>query len=134
MLGDVLGEERGKIIGRRVLPSAGGTPKVEVSFQTTSKVLGIDARNFGTYWSEMRADGFLYGEGQGILMTTGGDSAAWVGQGIGKIRSDGGVSWRGAVYYQTTAPKLSRLNGIACVFEYEADAGDNAQSKIWEWK
>ncbi len=33
MLGEILGEERGKVTLYRVLPPEGGAPKVEVSFQ-----------------------------------------------------------------------------------------------------
>jgi len=44
------------------------------------------------------------------------------------------TSWRGAVYYQTASKNLSRLNGIAVIFEYEVDADGNSQSKAWEWK
>src|SRR5438132_10704504 len=40
MLGDLIGEETGKVTGFRVLDAAG--PKVEVSFQTRGKVLGND--------------------------------------------------------------------------------------------
>jgi hypothetical protein len=37
------GEERGKLTGSRVLPHEGSGPKVEVTFQASDKILGIDA-------------------------------------------------------------------------------------------
>ena len=54
--------------------------------------------------------------------------------GVGKIKQDGSVSYRGSIYYQTSAPKWARLNGIAGVFEYDVDPQGNAKSQIWEWK
>ncbi len=131
MLGEMLAEERGKITAQKVLPDG----KVEVSFQATGKILGMDETSIVTYSSEMRPDGTLYGEGQGVLMTKDGDTASWKGSGVGKFAGRGGaVSFRGAIYYQTTSPKLSRLNSVAAVFEYETDENGNTHGKSWEWK
>ena len=134
MLGELVLEEKGKISGYRVTRAKGHGNVVEVSFQASGKIWGIEHRTLATYWSVVQPNGFLYGEGQGVLMTKDGDRASWVGQGAGRFKSGGGVSWRGAVYYQTASPKLARLNGIAQVFEYETDAQDNTHGKIWEWK
>jgi hypothetical protein len=43
MLGELIGEERGKLTGLRVLPHEGSGPKVEVTFRASGKMLGIDA-------------------------------------------------------------------------------------------
>lgn len=134
MLGEQLGEERGKLGGHRVIRSGAGGPRIEVTFQTTGKLLGMECKDIGTYWSAMRPGGFLYGEGQGIIMTADGDSIVWVGQGTGRFQPTGGLSWRGAVYYETASPKFARLNGQAAVFEHETDANDNVVTKTWEWK
>ena len=75
MLGEQIGEERGKITGRRVLPSDGPGPKIEVSFQAAAKFLGVDATDIGTYWAVLQANGTLYGEGQGVIMTAQGGSS-----------------------------------------------------------
>jgi len=64
MLGEQIYESRGKRTGRRVLCVEGGF-KVEVSFEGGGKLLGVDVTEIGTYWSESRPDGSLYGEGQG---------------------------------------------------------------------
>jgi hypothetical protein len=66
MLGDQIGEETGKVIVRRVLPSE-GRPKVEVSVQSSGKLLGVETRSMVTYAATVRADGSVYGEGQGIV-------------------------------------------------------------------
>lgn len=134
MLGEKIGESVGKVTGRRVLANPGGGVKMETSFEAAGKVLGVEEKETGTYWSVARPDGLLYGEGQGILMGKGGEMATWVGQGIGRVSEDGGVSFRGAVYYEARTPAWSRLNGIAAVFEYEVDAEGNTRAQLWEWK
>lgn len=133
MLGDKIGQSSGKVTSRRVLPNPGGGPKMETSFEAAGKLLGVDETETGTYWSAVRPDGSLYGEGQGVLMGKG-EMATWVGQGVGSIKEGGAVSYRGAVYYQSSTPKWSRLNGIAAVFEFEVDAQGNSRSELWEWK
>jgi hypothetical protein len=133
MLGEVIGETRGKRTGRRVLSVDKGF-KVEVAFETTGKLLGIEMMEIGTYWSESRPDGSLYGEGHGVVIGADGNSATWKGQGVGKLVGGGAVSYRGAVYFSTASPKLARLNDVAALFEFEVDADGNTHSKLWEWK
>ena len=60
--------------------------------------------------------------------------ATWVGQGVGTMKKDGGGSYWGAVYYQSSSPKWSRLNSVAAIYEYEVDAEGNSRSQLWEWK
>ena len=133
MLGEQIGEGRGKRTGRRVL-SAGSGFKVEVSFESKGSLLGADAMEIGTYTSETRPDGTLFGEGQGVVLTPDGSMATWKGQGVGRFVGPGNVSYRGAVFYSSTSPKFARLNTVAAVFEFESDADGNTHSKLWEWK
>lgn len=134
MLGEQIGEEKGKVTGQRVLRSASGAPSMETSFQSSGKILGVGATTTGTYTAEMRPDGTLYGEGQGIVMTEDGGAATWKGGGVGVLKAGGAVSYRGAIYYQTTHQKLARLNQCAVIFEYEVDGAGNTTGKIWEWR
>jgi hypothetical protein len=134
MLGDKVYETSGKIIGRRVLPNPGGGPKMEISIETQGKLLGIEVTETGTYWSAVRPDGSLFGEGQGILVGKGGELATWVAQGVGTMKPDGGTSFRGAVYYSSSSRDWARLNSIAVVYEYEAGAQGNTSAQAWEWK
>jgi len=131
MLGDQIGEETGKLTGFRVLDASG--PKVEVSFQSKGKILGNDYEGRASYWSEMQPGGSLYGEGQGLYMTSGG-TAAWKGHGSGRLKPGGGVSYRGAIHFMSATGNLAKLAGMVGVFEHETDAGDNVVSKLWEWK
>jgi hypothetical protein len=135
MLGEQIGEETGQITGIRVLSDEGGAAKVEVSFQANGTLLGAHVSNMGTYISVARPDGTLFGEGQGITMTEKGETATWRGHGVGHFTGHGSaVSYRGAVYYQTTAEGLARLNGIAAVFEYDSDESGKTSDKTYEWK
>ncbi len=133
MLGEQILELKGKQTGRRVL-STDGTFKVEVSFEDSGEVFGGQANNIGTYWSGTRADGTLYGEGQGALITGDGQMATWKGQGVGKLLPGGTISYRGALYYNTQSARLARLNTIAVVFEFEVSAGGEVQTRGWEWR
>jgi hypothetical protein len=132
MLGEQIGTEKGRITGRKVLST--DPPKTEISFEAEGTLLGVANKNLGTYWSQLRSDGTLYGEAQGILMSQDGDVATWKAQGVGRFGENGAVSYRGALYYQTTSTKLQRLNTIATLFEYEVDADGNTASKLYEWR
>ena len=133
MLGELIGEEKGKVTARRVLTTDGGG-KVEVNFQSSGRILGVETRGTVTYWAGVRPDGSLYGEAQGLIQGPGGERASFKAQGVGKLLEGGAVSYRGAQYFYSESPKLSRLNSVAVVFEYEADADGNTKSKLWEWK
>jgi hypothetical protein len=132
MLGDLIGESKGKRIVRRILSV--DPPTAEVSFESAGTVLGVATKENGTYTSEVRPDGSIYGTGQGLLITADGDQVTWTGSGLGKFGAGGSVSYRGAIYYRTSSQKLARLNNACGVFEFETDADGNTSGKVWEWK
>ncbi len=81
---------------------------MEISFQSTGKILGIDFNGTGTYVAALRPTGNLRGEGQGVWMTKDGEVVAWKGTGIGRPTGRGmAATWRGALYFQTTSTKLA---------------------------
>ena len=133
MLGEQIGEETGRVILRRVISVDGGT-KIEVTTQATGKLLGVETRSNITYCAGIRPDGSVYGEGQGLVVGKGGEQATWKGAGAGKLLDGGAVNYRGATYYYSDSPNFRRLNAIAVIFEYSADADGNTKSKLWEWK
>jgi hypothetical protein len=132
MLGELLGENTGKRIVRRVL--ATNPPKVEVSFEDSGKMLGVATNGFGTYTSVVRPDGSILGEGQGVMFTADGELISWTGSGQGKFGPGGSISYRGILYFQTASQKLARLNSAPGVFEYETDPEGKTRNKVWEWK
>jgi hypothetical protein len=132
MLGQQIGESKGKRILRRVLSI--DPPTVEVSFEDSGSMLGNATTGFGTYTSAVRADGSIHGDGAGIITTADGESVTWTGSGSGKFGPGGSVSYRGMLFYQTPSQKLEALNNACGAFEFEVDAVGNTDSKIWEWK
>jgi hypothetical protein len=135
MLGEILYEEKGKTTAVRLLSSEGGESTVEVTLQTEGRIQGMEERSLWSYWSKTRADGTLYGEGKGVMTTKEGDVVNLIGNGGAKSRgSDGSVHYRGAIYFHTASPKLSRLNGCTGVHEYDVDAEGNTVARVWEWK
>jgi hypothetical protein len=134
MLGEKIGEMSGKINSQRVVSVAGGGLKMESSFRATGSLLGGNVKETGTYWTVVRPDGTLYGEGQGVMILKDGKMATWTGHGVGVTKEDGSASYRGTIYFQTMPPQWSRLNKVGVLFEYEIDAEGNTHSDYWEWK
>ena len=133
MLGEQIMAGQGKRTGRRVVTVE---PRfvVEVSFEDMGSMLGHQGMNIGTYVSSQRADGTLTGEGCGVFATLEGASVTWKAVGTGRFGAGGAVAYRGALTFETIAPALMSLNGIAGVFEFDVDAAGHTQTKIWEWK
>jgi hypothetical protein len=135
MLGEMIGEEQGKLTAVRVLPSNGQTPQMEVSFQSTGNLVGVQTTEMGTYISTLLPSGFFNGTGQGITITQDGDMATWTGTGVGTPKGKGlAASWRGALFYQTSSPRLAGLNKLAILFEFEVEEDGKTLAKLWEWK
>jgi hypothetical protein len=132
MLGEQIGETKGKRLVRRVISI--DPPTAEVSFEDAGQILGIPATGMGTYTSVIRPDGSLLGQGQGLSLTQDGEAITWTGTGVGKFGAGGAVSYRGMLFLQTASQKLARINNACAAFEYEVDASGNTTSKMWEWK
>ena len=70
MLGEQIGEEKGKVTGQRILDiDESGTPKIETTFSSNAKFKGIDTVNTVTYWTVPRPGGMLYWEAKGVVMS-----------------------------------------------------------------
>src|SRR5215475_107694 len=119
MLGQQLGQSKGKRIVRRVLSTEPAT--VEVSFEDGGTMLGVAVTGFGTYTSSVRSDGSIYGTGQGAMNTADGEMILWKGTGLGKFGQGGAISYRGMIFYQTASQKLAALNNACGAFEFDVD-------------
>lgn len=133
MLGEKIGEDTSKTTGRRVL-SVDGAPVIETSGTGTGTMLGVPFQSFVTYTGKLQPDGTLAGEGIGVLMGSGGESATLSAKGVGKFTATGGVSWRGAFFIKSSHEKLARLNSIATLFEIEIDAAGDGKGSYYEWR
>src|SRR5687767_4472927 len=127
MLGEKIGEGRGKRTARRVVCTEPNF-KVEVSFEDVTTLLGVEGVTIATYVSSNKPDGSLHGEGEGVWATRDGETVTWKGSGVGRFKDGGAVSYRGCVSYKTTSSKLARLNTIAGAFEFDVDAAGNTHS------
>jgi hypothetical protein len=135
MLGDMLGESSGKIIGTKVLPSDGQQVKIEASFQGSGNILGVPITDVGTYWQTFRPGGVLYGEGHVVLMSQDGDVVDWNGFGVGRATGPAPQARYGvAGSAQTASERLARVAAVTSVIEYEVDAQGGYRWKMWEWK
>jgi hypothetical protein len=136
MLGNKIGEERGKVTGRRALKS--GDPrylKMEISFEAEATLYGVPCMSIGTYEVYERVPGQIYGEGQGMVMTRDGEGAIWNGHGVGTPTPDGGIKFAASVAYQAgPTGKLARLNSVLVLVEHTAGADGSARSTMTEWK
>jgi hypothetical protein len=135
MLGDLVGEEKGKTTSLRVLDVQ--PPKMEISFSGEGKYRGVDGVVSATYWSVLRPDGVLSGEGQAMIMSRDGqEMVTSSGQRIGHFVGGGKIRYVGSVFYSTTSKgKLAFLNNLVAVFEHEVEReSGNVSNKFWEWK
>jgi len=132
MLGEQIGETKGKRLVRRVLSV--DPPTAEVSFEDSGQILGVATTGMGSYTSVIQADGSIHGHGQGLSMSEDGEAITWTGTGLGKFGPGGSVSYRGMLFFRTTSKKFARLNNACAPFEYDVDAQGNTVSKMWEWK
>jgi hypothetical protein len=132
MLSEQIYTGQGKRTARRVLNTQPFS--VEVSFEDKGSLLGVEGANIGTYTSSPRPDGTLAAEGQGIFAFVDGEVLTWKGVGTGRLKPGGAVSYRGALIFSATSQRMSRLNLIAGVFEFDVDEAGNTTGRIWEWK
>ncbi|HEY7141465.1 MAG TPA: hypothetical protein VIE44_15280 [Methylomirabilota bacterium] len=137
MLGDKIGEERGKVTTRRVLEGDDYRyVKMEVCFEASLTILGLKGADMGTYTVFERIPGQLYGEGRGIVITDSGESAIWNGHGVGAATGKGlGMKFAASVAFQAPATgKLARLNNVLVLVEHVVKADGSARSTLHEWK
>jgi hypothetical protein len=136
MIGEMLGELTGKIVGQRIVPHhhRGGHLKIERTMETKGKILGQEVTFLATFWSMERPRGGMFSRGRGILTTKNGEKVMLRGAGISVPSKGPGWSMRGTRYAQTTSAALKRLNEVALVFETEITPDGTIRDKWWEWK
>ncbi len=131
MLGELLGEHRGRTVSRRVLPDG----KLEVTQEGKGKLLGLDVFVVATATNQVRPDGSVYSEGYGQGIT-GEGAVNFRTTAVGWPISSGAMKVRGAFYPWTNSvsQKLMRLNTMVGIVEIEVDPEGNYVLKAWEWK
>ncbi len=131
MLGNLIGEFKGKTTGLRVLSEG----KMELNQQGMGKVMGIDGSMVTTGVATPMPNGVTMIDANGTLMTMDGDVVMVKINGIGWMTGKGWkASYRGAAYQMTMSQKLAAMNKIVCVWENESDENGDWVLKFWEWK
>ncbi len=131
MLGNLIGEFKGKTTGIRVLSEG----KLELTQQGMGKVMGIDGSMLTTGVATPMPNGVTMIDANGTLMTMDGDVVMVKINGIGWTTGKGWkASYRGAAYQMTMSPKLAAINKIVSVWENESDENGDWVLKFWEWK
>ncbi len=134
MLGDVIHEVTGNKVGWRVLPPDGQGPRMEISYQGTGKLLGVETVETGTYTAVARPNGTFFAETHGISIASDGGIISWTSQGIGTPDGKGFVSYRGSIFFESTSPAFSRLGTVTGITEFEVREDGPLSGKVWEWK
>jgi hypothetical protein len=131
MMGELIGDFKGKITGVRILSGE----HTEMSVNGSGKIFGIEATYASTGVFSRMPNGELIERGNGLITTLDHDVAIMkirrLSVAIGKGRA---ASFREATYYLTRSEKLIRLNKIVGVSEFETDEKGDWTLKIWEWK
>ncbi|HEY7078336.1 MAG TPA: hypothetical protein VH500_01465 [Nitrososphaeraceae archaeon] len=134
MLGEQIGEIKGKVTGQRVLDIKG--PLIETSVSASGNLNGVQVRETLTFVGRpTNTSGVIHGIGKGVIMAGESEMATYAGEGIGRVDSIGNTEWRGSVFDSTSSTgKLVSLNNLIAIFESVVDTEVNLNEKLWEWK
>lgn len=130
MLGDLVYECKGKIVGMRVLENG----NAEYTAMVGGIFLGEQFSSTFSWDAQYRPDGSGYGEIRGFFNTQSGVMGKYTGMGNGYTLPDGGQVNRGVLCYSNPPGKFAELNKIAVVYEVNIDKDGNFMSKGWAWK
>jgi hypothetical protein len=135
-LGNFVYQHTGKITSETVLEG----PTVQTSFASNGTVIGgitnVSATEIGTYTSTPRANGILYGEGQGVITAENGETVTWDSQEIGNTAPNGEITFRGSIFFRTLSPtgSLGFLDNMVGVFAFQVDSSGNTALEVLELK
>lgn len=133
MLGELIGETKGKISNRNVVSVEG--PTIETTVASSGTLKGVQVNEILTYVASPSSKGILHGIGRGVINTQDGEIATFTGEGIGRFDASGLLTWRGAIFFHTSSEgKLEFLNNKVGVFEAQVDSQGNFADKTLEWE
>jgi hypothetical protein len=101
MLGELTGENEGKVSSQRVIDVKG--PTMETSVTASGRLRGVQVTETLTYVANTSSKGVLHGVGNGIITTQDGDLATYTGEGIGRYDASGVLDWRGAIFFEASS-------------------------------
>jgi len=134
-LGDLVLDETGQVTATRILSTDASGTNMELSLTLNGTIRGVQQTTMWTYTTLTRADGSIYGNGQGLMTTQDGDVIHLIGHGSGAAPPPGGtVRFCTMLHAHGATGKYADLNTIGLAGEYEVDPEGNATNKCWEWK
>jgi hypothetical protein len=101
--------------------------RVEVSFEAPTTLLGLQGSTSARMYRPRVPIRPWKAKAKACLRHRTGELATWKGIGNGHYLADGSVSYRGALTFSSSSPKLSRLNAVAGAFEFEVAADGHDQ-------
>ena len=117
MIGDLLYEGKGKLVGLRLLNA--DEYKIEHTMLEEGKFKDIEITLVGTFWTIPAGKNVTYVEGQGIITTKDNeDTATFRGYGIGTSKGQVSVSTRGSVIYKSSSTKKIKNETIPFLLLY----------------
>jgi hypothetical protein len=131
LIGEIIGEFKGKPTGTRILADG----KMEVSSTGLGSILGKEASIMSTGVYTLMPNGVMMLELHGMVMTAEGEIVMIKSNGIGWSTGKGlKSSARGATYFMNSSPKLASLNKTVAVYELETNEQGEFSHKSWAWK
>ena len=101
MLGEQIGEIRGKVTSQRVLDVEG--PSIETSLTASGSLKGVQIKETLTFIGRpTNTSGIIRGIGKGVIMDGESELATVTGEGIGRIDPTGNINWRGSLFFSTS--------------------------------
>lgn len=136
MRSELIGEDRGELIGVRILKTTPEAKEVEYSFKSTGNLFGVEFQDLGTYVSMITPDGTERGEGHGFITTKEGEMLSYKVSGLSPSSEKGFESkFKGVAFYETNNPKgkLAKLCKSPILVMYDSDEKGNSHTTYYEW-
>ena len=135
MLGDLIYEAKGRVVGQRIL-EVEPRIKVENTILLDGLINGtVNITDIGTFINTIIDNTVYYSQGHGFMTTQDGrEMAKWTAQGIRELIVKENGKSLSAFYLTVSKRKLAFLNNSMTVFESEVDRTGNISNKEWEWK
>lgn len=137
MLGDLIYEGNGRIIGQRILAVE---PRIMVqnTILLDGRICGyVNVTDIGTFINTLIESTIYHSEGYGLMTTQDGrEMVIWTAQGIQELIKESDKSlFRGSAFYHTVSEgKLAFLNNKMTIFKSEVDNTGCILNREWEWK
>lgn len=118
----------------RVLSSDANGTTMEVSLRLSGTIRGVAETTIWTYTMLTRADGSVYGPGEGVMTTQDGDVVTLIGAGSSRPTAAGdSTRFRTMLHPHSASATYADLKGAALAGEYDVAPDGSAVNKCWEW-